>query len=163
MAISTLKTYMKAAYFEGITEGLQGDLSACLKSNIPAFNSIDADLTQLWHGVDFVWSTVQFTGYSSADLEHLLWVCTINRLTPTTPDIQCSVRTLDIMHSMAPCVNTCVWLVLSQPPGAIQLWLHVGIAVIPAWIIGHHHIVTFTALTECSKNVYNIPACDDVW
>jgi len=38
---------MKAAYFAGITEGLQGDFSACLKSCIPAFNSTDADLTQL--------------------------------------------------------------------------------------------------------------------
>jgi len=30
MAVSTLETY-EAAYFAGITEGLQGDLSACLK------------------------------------------------------------------------------------------------------------------------------------
>jgi len=105
---------MKAAYFAGITEGLQGDFSACLKSYIPAFNSTDADLTQLlWHAVDFVWSTVQFTGCSSAHLEHLVWVHTINCLTPTTPDIQCSVRT---MICMAPYVKTCVWLVLSQPP-----------------------------------------------
>jgi len=152
---------MKAAYFAGITEGLQGDLSACLKSYIPAFNSTDVDLTQLlWHGVDFAWSTIQFTGYSSADLEHLVWVRTINCLTPTTPDIHCSVRTL---LCVALYVKTCVWLVLSQLPGAIQLWLHVGIVVTPAWIIGHHRIVTVTALTECSKNVYSIPAYDDVW
>ena len=79
--------------------------------------------------MDFVWSPVQFTGYSSADLEHLVWVHTINRLIPTTPDIQCSVRTL---LCVAPYVITCVWLVLLQSPGAIQLWLHVGIAVTPA-------------------------------
>jgi len=108
---------MKAAYFAGITEGLQGDLSGCLKSYIPASNSTDA----LWHAVDFVWSTVQLTGYSSADLEHLVWVHTINGLIPTTPDIQCSVRTL---LCVAPYLKTCVWLVLLQSQGAIQLWLH---------------------------------------
>ena len=42
LAISTLKTY-EAAYFAGITEGLQGDFSVHLKSveyYVPAFSSM---------------------------------------------------------------------------------------------------------------------------